>query len=174
MFISNFVVCPMFKLLTLFVLLMCPLKLLAGIDSFDFSSDENRERYQVLAEELRCPKCKNSNLAGSNSMIATDLKREIHTMVEAGDSNEKIVDFMLNRYGDFVLYRPRLNTSTLLLWGTPIAILALALLVVGTIVRRRSKAVAQTNGGLTAAEQAQLAEVLSQGDMASISPDTKN
>jgi cytochrome c-type biogenesis protein CcmH len=132
----------------------------AGIDSFEFSSEEKRERYNILVDELRCPKCKNNNLSGSNSMIAVDLKREIHTMVEAGKSNQEVADFMVARYGDFVLYRPRMTAQTALLWGTPIALFILAVTVVVVLVRGRAKALKiAVSGELSPAEQAQLAQL---------------
>lgn len=132
----------------------------AGIDSFEFSSEEKRDRYNILVDELRCPKCKNNNLSGSNSMIAVDLKREIHTMVEAGKTNQEVADFMVQRYGDFVLYRPRMTAQTALLWGAPIALFILAITVVGLLVRGRAKALkASVSGNLSAEEQAQLAKL---------------
>lgn len=160
----------MIRLLTIFFCLaVAPLTLHAGIDTFDFSSEEKEKQYKVLVEELRCPKCKNSNLAGTNSMISLDLKREIHEMVEAGDSNEKIADFMVSRYGDFVLYRPRLRKENFLLWGAPIGMLILGLAVVAGIVRRRSRA-AGSKDTLSSEEQAKLAAVLTQG--ASVAPNS--
>ena len=145
----------------------------AAIDSFDFSNDENRERYSILVDELRCPKCKNSNLSGSNSMIATDLKREIHTMVEEGKSNDQIIEFMVNRYGDFVLYRPRITAQTALLWGGPVALFLLALSVVIILVRGRAKALKAAPGAaLSAEELAQLA-ALTQSESATNPPSHK-
>lgn len=133
----------------------------AAIDTFEFSSDENRERYSILVDELRCPKCKNNNLAGSNSMIAVDLKREIHTMVEEGKTNQQIADFMVARYGDFVLYRPRMTSHTALLWGAPIGLFVLALIVVISLVRGRARAlkVEAAGAALSPDEQAQLARL---------------
>jgi len=129
----------------------------AAIDTFEFSSEENRERYSVLVDELRCPKCKNNNLSGSNSMIAMDLKREIHSMVEEGKSNQQIADFMVARYGDFVLYRPRMTAQTALLWGAPIGLFLIALIVVISLVRGRARALKVGPGAaLSAEEQAQL------------------
>lgn len=129
----------------------------AAIDTFEFSSEENRERYSILVDELRCPKCKNNNLSGSNSMIAVDLKREIHTMVEEGKTNQQIADFMVARYGDFVLYRPRITSQTALLWGAPIGFFMLAVLVVILLVRGRARALkVEPSSSLSAEEEAQL------------------
>ncbi len=76
-------------------------------------------RYQKFIEELRCPKCQNQNLAGSNSPISEDLRREIYRLIDDGKSDTEIVQFMLDRYGDFILYRPRLTSETAILWAAP-------------------------------------------------------
>lgn len=131
----------------------------AAVDVYEFSSEEGRERYQKFIEELRCPKCKNNNLAGTNSQIAIDLRRELHRMVEQGQSDEQIIDFMVSRYGDFVLYRPRLQRSTLALWGGPILFVGVAALVVGSIVWRRRSA-ADGKRMLSESEQFELDQLL--------------
>lgn len=95
----------------------------AAIETYDFQNDEQRARYQQLTEELRCPKCQNQNLAGSDSQIAADLRRELHRMLLEGKSNEDIVSFMRERYGDFVMYRPPVQRNTWLLWFGPLALL---------------------------------------------------
>lgn len=147
----------MFRALAIILVCIAPAFAWAGIDTFEFSNEENRQRYSVLVDELRCPKCKNNNLSGSNSMIAVDLKREIHTMVEEGKSNQQIADFMVARYGDFVLYRPRMTAQTALLWGAPIGLFILALFVVFSLVRGRARALKVEQGAvLSAEEQAQL------------------
>jgi cytochrome c-type biogenesis protein CcmH len=114
--------------LTLISLLLA-LPGLAAIDTYEFPDDESRQRYQVLVDELRCPQCLNTNLAGSDSMIAKDLRREIHRLVLEGMSDEEIREFMYQRYGDFILYRPRVKAGTLLLWFGPVLVLALAIWV---------------------------------------------
>ncbi len=149
----------MLRLLILWCCLVAPWAY-AGIDSFEFSNEANRERYMVLVDELRCPKCKNNNLSGSNSMIAMDLKREIHAMVESGATDEAVVDFMVTRYGDFVLYRPRLTRSTWFLWGLPVGLFALAVTVVVLLVRRRAAAAVVPQGDLSPEEQTELARLL--------------
>ena len=91
----------------------------AAIDTFEFANDAERQRYRSLIEELRCPKCQNQNIADSDAPIATDLRNEIFRMLEEGKSNEEIIDFLVSRYGDFVLYKPPLTSRTLLLWYGP-------------------------------------------------------
>ena len=112
------------------------------IETYEFDSDLQRHRYRDFIEELRCPKCQNQNLAGSNSPISADLRRELHRLLLEGKSDQEIVDYMVSRYGEFVLYRPPLNKHTLVLWLLPVALLALGALVVTVLIRRKSSAVA--------------------------------
>ncbi|HQQ75025.1 MAG TPA: cytochrome c-type biogenesis protein CcmH, partial [Pseudomonadales bacterium] len=115
--------------------------LYAAIESYDFQNDEQRERYLQLSEELRCPKCQNQNLADSDSQIAADLRRELHQQLLDGKSDEAIVDFMRDRYGDFVLYKPRVQRNTLLLWWGPIGLVFIVAVLLWR--SRRSAAVAE-------------------------------
>ncbi|MEH6649227.1 MAG: cytochrome c-type biogenesis protein [Motiliproteus sp.] len=123
--------------IVLMVLLLTSWSAQAVIDAYQFDNDQQHDRYKLLTEELRCPKCQNQNLAGSNSPIATDMRREIHRMVTEGQSNQDVVDFMVARYGDFVNYRPRRDGSTMVLWYGPIALLVIGGLVVLATARRR-------------------------------------
>ena len=107
----------------------------AVVESYDFSSEDNRHRYNKFINELRCPKCQNQNLAGSNSPIAQDLRREVHRMIEDGQQDETIVDYMVARYGDFVLYRPRLDKNTIVLWAAPVVFVLIGLIAVLLVVR---------------------------------------
>ena len=88
-----------------------------------FSSPLNQTRYQSLIEELRCPKCQNQNLADSASGIAVDLRDQVYQMIEAKKSDQEIVDYMVARYGEFVLYRPQHSSATFLLWYGPFILL---------------------------------------------------
>jgi cytochrome c-type biogenesis protein CcmH len=125
------------RLLLLMVLSVCTFQAFAAIDTYEFVDDAARERFQHLTAELRCPKCQNQNLADSNSPIAEDLRREVYRMVEAGDTDETIVDFMVARYGEFVLYRPRLTGYTWVLWYGPFVLLGLGVIVVLMLGRRK-------------------------------------
>ncbi|MDP2521849.1 cytochrome c-type biogenesis protein CcmH [Neptunomonas phycophila] len=133
------------RALILILLSAFALPAFAAIDTYEFTDDAARERFQELTAELRCPKCQNQNLADSNSPIAQDLRREVYRMVEAGDSDQTIVDFMVARYGEFVLYRPRLTGYTWILWYGPFVLLGLGVIVVLILGRRKklSKAGAQ-------------------------------
>lgn len=147
--------------LLILALLVTSLTAIAAVDVYDFSSAENRERFQRLVGELRCPKCQNQNLDGSDSPIATDLRRELYRMVEAGKSDAEIKGFMVSRYGDFVLYRPPVQDNTLLLWWGPPAVLGLGVLIVLVLAWRRQRLLRQDGTTeLSAEDQARLNELL--------------
>jgi cytochrome c-type biogenesis protein CcmH len=130
----------------------------AAIEELKFASAAERERYETLVAELRCPKCLNSNLAGSDAPIAADLRNEIYEQISGGMSDDEIIEFMTARYGDFILYRPPLNAGTALLWFGP-----LALLMAGFVVLRRmlaASAGSTSDAALSADEQQRLAALL--------------
>ena len=135
----------------------------AAIDTFEFANDAERQRYRSLIEELRCPKCQNQNIADSDAPIATDLRNEIFRMLEEGKSNDEIIDFLVSRYGDFVLYKPPLTSRTLLLWYGPAGMLVIGFGVLGVIlIRRRSQNKDRSAAGLSLDEQTRLAALLEQ------------
>lgn len=111
----------------------------AAIDVYDFDTESQRERYHALSDELRCPKCQNQNLSGSDSQIAGDLRRELHRLIQDGMTDKEIKDYMVARYGDFVLYKPRLQMSTLVLWGLPMLLLVGGFLAAVVIVRQKQQ-----------------------------------
>ena len=111
----------------------------AAIDTYQFKDEVERERFRSLTEELRCPKCQNQNIADSNAPIATDLRREIYRMLDDGRSDKEIVDFLVMRYGDFVMYKPPLDSRTWLLWYGPFGLLGLGAIVLCVLVLRRRK-----------------------------------
>lgn len=134
----------------------------AAIDTYEFASEAERARYRQLTEELRCPKCQNQNIADSDAPIAMDLRAEIYRMLEAGDSNAQIIDYLVARYGDFVLYKPPVSGRTLLLWYGPAGLLVGGFIVLAVIVRRRRRSDGPTATGLTSEEQQRLARLLEQ------------
>ncbi|VXB93646.1 Cytochrome c-type biogenesis protein CcmH [Pseudomonas sp. 8AS] len=135
----------------------------AAIDTYQFKDEAERERFRSLTAELRCPKCQNQNIADSNAPIATDLRREIFRMLEEGKSNAEIVDFLVLRYGDFVLYKPPVDTRTYLLWYGPFALLGLgALGLVVLVLRRRKVENNPAQVALSASENQRLQTLLEQ------------
>ena len=107
-------------------------------DTGSLTSPEQRARYQRLAEELRCLVCQNQTLADSNADLAADLRGQVETMILAGRSDDEIKRFMVERYGDFVLYRPPMQGNTWVLWLGPFALLVVGALV-GWRVQRRAR-----------------------------------
>ncbi|GIU19968.1 cytochrome c biogenesis protein [Shewanella sp. c952] len=93
------------------------------VDTYEFKSPENQKRALSLAHSLRCPQCQNQNLIDSNSPVAQDLRLEVFEMVDEGKNDDEIVEFMTSRYGEFVLYKPRMEAKTYVLWLGPIGLL---------------------------------------------------
>lgn len=131
----------------------------AAIDPFEFDNEAQRERYQHFIEDMRCPKCQNQNLAGSDAPIANDLRHELQRLLKEGKSDREIVDYMVARYGEFILYEPPFDKKTAFLWLAPIGFLAIGLIVLMAIARRRATAVA-ASAELTESERAQLRQML--------------
>lgn len=117
------------------------------------------KRLQALSEELRCLVCQNQTIADSNAELAQDLRREIRGMIKAGKSDREIIDFMVARYGDFVLYRPPFKGITLLLWVGPLALLLIGMIVLVRYLKRRALRIAEQEQPLSA-EDARRAEAL--------------
>ena len=103
-----------------------------------FENQQQEDRFNQLTLELRCLVCQNQNLADSDATLAHDLRREVHEMLMAGQSNEQIKQFMVERYGDFVLYRPPVQTNTYLLWFAPVLILLGGGLILRASIKKRT------------------------------------
>lgn len=135
----------------------------AVIETYEFSSRQLELRYHQLSAELRCPKCQNQNIADSNAPIAKDLRKLLHQQLEAGASNKEITQFMVSRYGEFVLYRPQFSGATMLLWLAPVLLFLCALAVAFVLLRRRD----QTPSGpeaLSEADHERLRGLLDDGE----------
>ena len=140
--------------------LMAPLAL-AAIDTYEFDTEEQRQRFYQLSSELRCPKCQNQNIADSDAPIAMDLRREVYRMLNEGKDNEEIVDFLVARYGEFVRYKPALTPATAILWFGPAAMLLAGFIVLLVMLRRRQKALREAAGkSLSQDEQRRLQSLL--------------
>ena len=100
----------------------------APIETFKFDSPDQEKVFHKLSEELRCLVCQNQNIAESNAGLAKDLRLELYTMISQGKSEDEIVDFMVQRYGDYVLYRPPFKPMTWLLWFGPLIIFIFGLI----------------------------------------------
>ena len=132
----------------------------AAIDTYEFASDAERARFRELTKELRCPKCQNQDIADSNAPIATDLRREIFRMLGEGKDNQQIIDFMVDRYGEFVRYKPALTSKTAVLWFGPLALLMGGLVVIGVIVGRRRRTGPSDGPDTLSAEERQRLDTL--------------
>lgn len=129
------------------------------VDTYEFKTPSNQKRAISLAHELRCPQCQNQNLVDSNSPVAQDLRLEVYKMVDDGKSDEQIVEFMTSRYGDFVLYNPRLDPKTYVLWIGPFVLLLMGF-IIGTILIRRQRNVKYAHVAMSAEDKQQLDELL--------------
>jgi cytochrome c-type biogenesis protein CcmH len=111
-----------------------------AIDTEDaFEDPVLQQRYEKINRELRCLVCQNQTIADSNATLAQDLRREVREMIGAGKTDDEIRDFMIERYGDFVLYRPRMTAQNFLLWAAPVLLLLIAAAVLFRVVRRRAQ-----------------------------------
>jgi len=126
----------------LLVLALCMLSAVTSaqaIQPMPFRDRAEEVRFQKLSAELRCPMCQNETLADSNAPIAHDLRRQVFEMMQAGRSDDEIKAFLVERYSQFVLYRPPVEPSTWLLWFGPLLLLAVGGIVVAVQVRRRAR-----------------------------------
>ncbi|MGP4733558.1 MULTISPECIES: cytochrome c-type biogenesis protein [unclassified Psychrobacter] len=144
----------------------------AAIDVYDFDSVQQEAQYRGLIEELRCPKCQNQNLAGSDAPIAQDLKQKTYDLIKDGRSDGEIRAYMQERYGDFISYKPPVRPSTWILWFFP-PLLLIVLLVGWFWHSKRRQLVASGESGvavdnhvkaLSAAEKAELDRLLSRAN----------
>jgi len=106
-------------------------------DPLIFTDPEQEARYQQLTLELRCLVCQNQNLADSDAPLAQDLRQEIYNMMQAGRTDDEIKQFLIDRYGDIVIYMPPVKSNTLVLWLMPAVLLFGGALVVLLVVRKR-------------------------------------
>jgi cytochrome c-type biogenesis protein CcmH len=124
-------------------------------------------RARALSKELRCMVCQNQSIDDSDAPLARDLRVLVRERLEAGDSDQQVIDFLVARYGDFVLLKPRFTSHTALLWLMPAVVLvlgALALLAFARRQRSRPTAASSESAKLTPAEAARLADILSRGE----------
>ena len=169
------------KILHLIVRAMAMVLLVAGlsmsawanIDTYQFDNPRQEAQYRALIEEFRCPKCQNQNLAGSDAPIAQDLKQKTYDMVKDGRSDAEIRQYMNERYGDFISYKPPVRPSTWILWFFPPVLLLFVMLAWFIRNRNSSKRAAvianpieEGYAPLSAAEQQRLQDLLNANDNA--------
>ncbi|MFM4722996.1 cytochrome c-type biogenesis protein [Aeromonas veronii] len=133
---------------------------MAAIDVYTFDNDNQEQVFRELTRELRCPKCQNQDIADSNAGLAKDLRDKTYQMVRQGKDKDEIVDYMVARYGNFILYNPPLMASTLILWLGPLLVILIGGAVVVMRSRRPPAVKKQLDNALSEEEQRRLAELL--------------
>ncbi len=126
-------------LLMLFVSIICLSSAFAAIEMKEFKTPEDEKTYKELIFELRCLVCQNQNLADSNADLAIDLRRQTYEMIQEGADKQDVVNYMVERYGEFVLYRPPFTASTLLLWVGPFIFLIGGLYIMIRMIKSRKQ-----------------------------------
>ncbi len=125
------------KLVLFAAVFLCAAPALAIDTDKAFDDPELQARYEHIIEEVRCLKCQNQSIKDSNAFLAGDLRREIRRMLNEGKTDEEVYDFLVARYGEFALYRPRMSGKTLVLWIAPLVLLLGGAFVLVNILRRR-------------------------------------
>jgi len=148
------------KRLLALLMLALPLAVLAADATPTDLDPVSAKRAVDISAQLRCLVCQNQSIAESNAELAVDLRRQVNEQIKAGKSDREIVDFMVDRYGDFVLYKPPFNMTTLLLWLGPLVLGVLAVVVFGRTLRARNRAIVERP--LTDAERVEAERLLSQ------------
>lgn len=146
--------------LKLIILLALALPAFGGVEYKKFADPKREQAYQLLINELRCLVCQNQTIASSNAALAKDLRRQVYEMLQQGKSRQQIVDFMLQRYGDFVLYNPPFKAKTSVLYLAPIAFLALGFLLWRFLGGKR-----RDSATLDASQQAKIQRLLDEEEL---------
>lgn len=152
------------KLLAFCILLILSFNSIAGVEYKKFNNSEQEQAYKVLIEELRCLVCQNQTIADSNADLAKDLRRQVYEMLLQGKSQDEIVEFMIQRYGDFVLYNPPFKAKTGLLWLGPVLFLLLGLVFLFVISKRKKAVIQSENKDQDKAKKAKIKQLLNNGD----------
>jgi len=149
------------KWVYLLFLMFASVQVHAAIEIYQFEQPEHEQLYKKMIDELRCLVCQNQNLSASNAGLARDLRQQTYEMVTSGQSHQQIVDYMTQRYGDFVLYRPPVKLSTALLWFGPFILLLIGLRVLNITLKKRKEL---TNEPLSDEQQSQMKHLLDNGE----------
>ena len=126
--------------LLIVILLFASAQASARISAYEFDNADQESIYNELVDELRCLVCQNQTIADSNAELAQDMKRKTHELVMQGKTKKEISDFMVQRYGNFVQYKPPVDSTTYLLWSGPFIIMFIGLFFLIKIIRNRKVA----------------------------------
>tara|TARA_R110002072_G_scaffold172728_5_gene327085 strand:- start:32732 stop:33247 length:516 start_codon:yes stop_codon:yes gene_type:complete len=129
------------KIIPLLVILLFSAQSFAAIDVYDFDDEEKRVDFVALTKELRCPKCQNQDIADSNAPIAADMRKEVHRLLKEGKDKESIVAYMIDRFGEFVTYKPKKTSETYMLWYGPWILIFVGIIVILSLARLNKKEV---------------------------------
>lgn len=153
------------KKILLLLTLTANLTFAAPIEFNQFDSPQQEADYQLLIQTLRCPQCQNNNIADSNATIATDMRSKTLELLKQGKNKEEVIEYMVERYGNFVTYDPPITPATIFLWVLPVVLVLSGL---GLILRRRKASQAVENQETFAKpqiDQARLNEILNKEDL---------
>jgi cytochrome c-type biogenesis protein CcmH len=127
----------MIRIVFTFAMIVASLAVYAIDTGQAFDDPALQTRYDHIVAEVRCLKCQNQTIKDSNALLAVDLRREIRRLLTEGKSDAEVFDFLVTRYGEFALYRPRMGGKTLFLWIAPLFFLAVGAFIVMTVIRGR-------------------------------------
>lgn len=125
-------------LLTGFTALLFSLTASAAIDVYEFDNEDQEQQFKELSQTLRCPKCQNNTISDSNAELAKDLRVKVYEMTKEGKSSDEIVDYMIDRYGNFVTYDPPVTAATAVLWLGPLAVILIGFSIIVINGRKKS------------------------------------
>jgi cytochrome c-type biogenesis protein CcmH len=150
--------------IVLFIALVAP-SVAWAVEPSEMLADPTLEaRARTISKELRCMVCQNESIDESEAPLAHDIRVLVRQRLKGGDSDQQVLDFLVARYGEFVLLKPPLSWHTVALWGMPPAVLLIGIVMIGVVLRRRGmNHTAEQTTNLTATEEARLAELLRQG-----------
>ncbi len=152
---------PALRLIAGLFLLLSAVLPLRAVEPNEMLADPTLEaRARTLSKELRCMVCQNQSIDDSEAPLAHDLRVLVRERLKAGDNDTQVLDFLVARYGEFVLLRPRLAWHNAVLWGVPPAVLLIGIIAIVVVIRRRRAAPALGAANLTATEEARLSELL--------------
>lgn len=117
----------------------------AAIDTYQFKSDAQEQQYRQITEQLRCPKCQNTSIAASDSIIAADMRTKVYQLLNEGQNRQQIVQYMVARYGNFVTYEPPVTPATLILWLGPLLFVLIGAMFIVMRARLQSRPVSEKN-----------------------------
>ena len=150
------------KLLTL--LLLLPALSLAAIEAQQFDNAQQEADYRSLIQELRCPQCQNNNIADSNATISADMREKTLELLKQGKTKQEVVNYMIERYGNFVPYDPPLTPATVLLWLTPLFLILIGFVLLAKRKKQHQQAVSSAQNSAKELDQYRLHRILNEKD----------